>query len=175
MKEETATATVRRPEIFKVAPGDAFFEIADEIEDLIARRAYELFACRGFAHGYDREDWIRAQSEIVVDVPVDVAETEKEITVRADVPGLNANDLEVRVAPRALCITGQRPTAPVQEGETTVYSERRSNRIFRALDLPCEIDPDKADATLENGLLEIKLLKVGTGKKIPVRAKAASA
>jgi HSP20 family molecular chaperone IbpA len=62
-----------------------------------------------------------------------------------------------------------------QEGEQTVYSERRSNQIFRALDLPSEIDPDKAGATLENGILEIRLLKVGTGKRIPIRARAASA
>jgi len=175
MREQTATDMVGGLEIFKFAPGDPFFELGDQIEGLIARRAYELFEARGFAHGFDREDWLRAQSEIVVNVPVDVIETETEIIVRADVPGLSENDLEVRVAPRALCITGKREVASKQEGEQTVYSERRSNQIFRALDLPSEIDPDRAGATLENGILEIKLLKVGTGKRIPVRARAASA
>jgi len=175
MKEQTAANTAGGPEIFKFAPGDPFLELAEEIEGLVARRAHELFEARGCVHGFDREDWRRAQEEIVVNVPVDVIETETEIIVRGDVPGLGENDLEVRVAPRALCITGKRQAASNQEGEQTVYSERRSDQVFRVLELPSEIDPDRAGATLENGILEIKLLKVGTGKRIPVRARAASA
>jgi HSP20 family protein len=162
-------------EISKLAPGDPFFALANEMEELISRRAYELFEARGLGHGSDREDWLRAQSEIVVNVPIDVTETETELTVRADVPGLGENDLEVRVAPRAICITGKRQSAFTQEGEKTVYSERRSNQVFRTLDLPSEIDPESASAALENGILEINLFKVGTGKRIPVRARVASA
>jgi HSP20 family molecular chaperone IbpA len=41
--------------------------------------------------------------------------------------------------------------------------------------LPSEIDPDKVKATVSDGILEIQLLKVGLGKKVPVLAKAASA
>lgn len=175
MKDQTATDIVGGPKIFKVAPGDPFRELSEEIEGLIARRAYELFEARGCTHGFNREDWLRAQSEIVVNVPLDVIETEAEIIVRADVPGLRENELEVRVTPRALCITGKREVASNQEEEQAVYSERRARQILRALDLPSEIDPDRAGATLGNGVLEIKLLKVGTGKKIPVLARAASA
>jgi HSP20 family molecular chaperone IbpA len=43
------------------------------------------------------------------------------------------------------------------------------------LELPGEIDPDRVDATVRNGILEIKLLKVGLGKKVPVIGKAAYA
>jgi HSP20 family molecular chaperone IbpA len=43
------------------------------------------------------------------------------------------------------------------------------------LDLPSEIDPDRVDATVGNGILEIKLLKVGLGRKVPVLGKAAFA
>jgi HSP20 family protein len=173
--KETPADMVGGPEIFKLAPGDPFLELAEEIEGLVARRAYELFEARGCAHGFDREDWRRALSEIVVNVPVDVIDAETELIVRADVPGLSENDLEVRVSPRALCITGKREVISSEEGKQTVYSERRSDQVFRVLDLPSEIDPDRAAATLENGILEIKLLKVGTGKRIPVRARAASA
>ncbi len=175
MNEKAATDMVGRPEIFKLAPGDPFLELAEEIERLVARRAYELFEARGCAHGFDREDWLRAHSEILVNVPLDVTETETGLIVRADVPGLGENDVEVLVAPRALCIIGKRQATSNEEGKQTVYSERRANQIFRALDLPAEIDPDRAGATLENGILEIKLNKVGTGKRIPVRARAASA
>jgi HSP20 family molecular chaperone IbpA len=43
------------------------------------------------------------------------------------------------------------------------------------LDLPSEIDPDRVNATVRDGLLELKLSKVGLGKKVPVLARAAAA
>ena len=175
MRDQTATNLIRAPEILNLSAGDPFFELAQEINELIARRAYELFASRGFAHGQDSEDWLRAQSEILVNAPVDITETEIGLALRVEVPGFSEQDLEVRVAPRALCITGKRQEASEQKEGNTVYSERRSNQIFRVLDLPSEIDPDRVDATLSDGIIEINLLKVGVGKKIPVRARAASA
>jgi len=174
MKDQTGDMA-GGPETFNVAPADPFVELAQEIEGLISSRAFELFAARGGNHGSDLQDWLVAQSEILVNVPLDLTETETELTIRADVPGLSENDLEVRVAPRAICITGQRPVASNEPGEQAVYSERRANRIFRTLDLPSEVDPDRAAASLANGVLEVKLFKVGTGKKIPIRARAASA
>jgi len=156
-------------------PGDAFFELSQEFTDLISRRAYELYLLRGCADGHDREDWLQAASEILLNVPVDVLETENGLRIRADVPGFSEKELEVRVTPRSLCITGMREDESEQNDEKAVYAERRSNQIFRALDLPCEIDADRVDATVNNGILEIKLLKVGLGKKVPVLAKAATA
>ena len=163
------------PETLKLSPGDAFFELAQELSDLISCRAYELFESKGFAHGHDREDWLQAASEILLNVPVDVKETEAGLTIRADVPGFSEKDLEVRVAPHSVCITGERQQPSEQDEVKTVYSERRSNRIFRVLNLASEIDTEKMNATVADGVLEIKLLKVGLGKKIPVLAKTAGA
>ena len=112
---------------------------------------------------------------MLLNVPVDLTETETELTIRANVPGFSEKDLEVRLAPRSVCITGKREEVSEQTEEKTVYSERRSNRIFRVLNLPSEIDPDRVSATVSEGILEIKLLKVGLGKKVPVVANAASA
>jgi HSP20 family protein len=175
MSEETAPQLVRAREILNLSAGDPFFDLAQEINNLITRRAYELYEYRGFMNGHDAEDWFHAVSEVLLNVPADVTETETQLTIRADVPGFTEKDLEVRVAPRFLCITGKRQQVSEQTEERSVYSERRSNRIFRVLDLPSEVDPDNVDATVSDGLLEVKLLKVGLGKKVPVRAKAASA
>ena len=153
--------------------GEPFIEPAQEINDLIARRAYELFESSGFTHGRALEDWLRAESEILLQAPADVTETETGFTIHADVPGFGEKDLEVRVAPRSLCITGKRQEASDQKEGKTVYSERRPKHIFRVLDLPCEIDPDTVNTTVSDGLLEIKLLKVGLSKKVPL-AKAAT-
>ena len=130
--ERPAAVVPVQRSVVKFFPGDPILELAQEINDLIAHRAYELFEARGFAHGYDREDWLRAESEIL-DVPVDVTETETKLTVRADVPGFSEKNLEVRVAPRSLCIIGKRPEASEQKEEKTVYSERHSTQISRVL------------------------------------------
>ena len=154
---------------------DAFLELTDEIDDLIARRAYELFESSGFTHGHAHEDWLRAESEILLNVPVDITETETELTVRADVPGFSEKDIEVRVAPRSLCIVGQRHESSEQKEGKTIYSERSATQIFRVLDLPFQIDTDRVNAIVSDGILAIKLVKAGLGKKISVRAKAAAA
>src|SRR2546425_4269231 len=172
---ETATELLRAPEIFKLFPGDPLFERAQEIKELIARRAYELSEARGFSHGHELEDWLRAQSEILRGGPVDIRETETELTICAEVPGFRERDLEVRVEPRRLFISGKRQEGPERRQGKTVYSERQANQIFFVLDLPAPIDPDKVNATLSDGVLEVKLLKTEAGKKIAVRTKAASA
>ncbi len=175
MKNETPRQLVRTPEIHSAFAGDPFIEPAQEINDLIARRAYELFESSGFTHGHAHEDWLRAESEILLQTPVDVTETETGFTIRADVPGFREKDLEVRAAPRSLCITGKRQESSDQKEGTTIYSERHTKQLFRVVGLPAEIDPDRVNATVSDGLLEIKLLKVGLGKKVPVLAKAATA
>jgi HSP20 family molecular chaperone IbpA len=153
--------------------GEPFIEARREISELIARRAYELFESSGYTHGHAHEDWLRAESEILLQAAVDVTETETGFTVRADVPGFGEKDLEVRVAPRSLCITGKRHESSDQKEGTAIYSERTSTHIFRVLSLPAEIDRDTVNATVSHGLLEIKLLKAGLSKKVPL-AKAAT-
>ena len=70
---------------------------------------------------------------------------------------------------------GGREEASEQKEEKAVYSQRRSKHIFRLLDLPSEIDLDGVKATVREGLLEIKLSKVGLGEKDRMVAKAATA
>ena len=175
MSQETATQVVRAPEIQNPSGGHPFFDLAQEVNSLIARRAYELYESRGSVHGHDTEDWLDAVSEILLNVFPDITETETELTIRADVPGFSEKDLEVRVAPRSVCITGKREEVLEQTEENSAHSERRSNRIFCVLDLPSEVAPDKVDATVSDGMLEVRLLKVGLGKKVAVRAKSATA
>ena len=174
IKGSPAPVTSVPVSVLKV-PGDLIFDLASEIKDSIERRAYELFECRRFEHGHDREDWLRAESEILLNFPLDITEGKTELTVRADVPGFREKDLRVQAAPRCLCISGRREEASEQNEDEAVYSHRRSRQLFRLLDLPSEIDPNGVKATVRDGLLEIKLSKVGLGEKERVVAKAATA
>ena len=80
MRIETESKRFLAPEVSTLNPGDAFFELSQEFRDLISRRAYELFELRGSVDGHDREDWLQAVSEILLDVQVDVVETETGLT-----------------------------------------------------------------------------------------------
>ncbi len=155
--------------------GEPFFDLAQEINNLIAARAYEIFEARGSAHGRDIEDWLLAVSEILLNLPVQITETETGMTLRAEVPGFTEKELEVRVVPCSVCISGKRRDAPGQTDESAADSLRSPDRIFRVLDLPSEVDPMRVDASAGGGILEIHLVKMGSRKVVPVRAKAASA
>ena len=176
MGVETDSVRFRAPESPALGPGDAFFELSEEVRDLISSRAYELFELRGSVHGHDREDWLQAVSEILVNAPVDVVMTEAGITIRAALPGFSEKELEVRVAPRSVCITGKRLEPLEQKDEEAAVSvERRAKQVFRAVELPYEVDPASVRAAVSDGILEITLLKVGLGKRISILASAASA
>jgi HSP20 family protein len=151
----------------------SFLQNIADIQKRIARRAYELFASNGFTDGHDLEDWLVAESELLGKMPIELNETEKELTVKADLPGFTEKDIEIRVEPRRLFITGKREekSEDKKKGET-VYSER-SNEVFRTIDLPAEIDPDKVKATLHKGELEITMPTKEIGKKVMIEHKVA--
>lgn len=158
----------------KAATEGSFLQSVTDMQNQIARRAYDLFALSGFTDGHDLEDWLLAESQLLGKMPVELSETDKELTVSAAVPGFNDKDIDIRVEPRRLFITAKREekSENKQKGQTFFYSER-SNEVFRTIDLPADIDPDRVKATLSKGELEITMQKKEPGKKVMVQEKAA--
>jgi HSP20 family protein len=149
-------------------------ERAQEINQRVARRAYELFESRGSSHGHDHEDWISAQAEIVRNVPVDIRERESDLTIYAEVPGFSEESLEIQVEPLALCIASCPQDASRQDEGKFIYSERHANPIFRVIDLPSPVDPQTAALALSDGVLEIRISKVVAGREMAAQANAAA-
>jgi len=165
--------TTESPVIFKLLPEDHFFQVIDDIHTLIARRAYKLFSASGFTHGHDLEHWLKAESEIMESVSLEVSETPEAITAKAKLPGLRAKDIEIHVEPRRLFVSGQREEKTnSRKEEKASDSEQFSNWIFCALDLPAVIDPEKASATFSNDQLQIKLPKQKEETLIAAKAAA---
>ena len=169
----TKSQSSNQPPILKLMDGDPFFRRMGEIHNTLARRAYELFDGRGRQDGHDLEDWLRAESELLSPTPVEISEAGDQVIVRADVPGFRDQDLELRVEPHRLIISGKREEIRDQKKQKILYSERRSDEVCRVIDLAEEIDSDKVKATLQDGTLEVTLLKTRPAKKIPVATKAA--
>lgn len=153
---------------------NSFVKRMQDIENAIARRAHELFASRGFTDGQDVSDWLTAESEVLEPFPLKLSETEEEITLKADLPGFSEKDIEVRVEPWYIFIGGRREekTESKQKGEV-VSAESRSSGVFRAINLPAEVDSEKVEAAFDKGVLQIVLPKKEAGKKVAIENKAA--
>jgi HSP20 family protein len=142
-----------------------------EIYDATARRAHELFERRGYAHGHHLEDWLRAESELLQPVPIEIIEDDDKLSVRAEVPGFKAKELDIRVEPSRLLIRGRKEEET--ERKTAIYSESQTSEIFRVVNLPLEVNPEKVTAALQDGVLLVSLPKVATTKTTRVEIKAA--
>jgi HSP20 family protein len=142
-------------------------EIVDQYSqmiDVIARRAFEIFESRGGSPGHDLEDWIRAETELLHPVPLNVSESSGEYVVRAEVPGFGSKDIEVNVQPCCLSISGKRETTKEEENARMIRSEWCADQIFRTLNLPSDIDPSKVSTTLKDGILTVDLPKAQIAK-----------
>jgi HSP20 family protein len=156
----------------KLLSGSDLFDRIQEVSNSIARRAFEIFDARGRADGYAPDDWLRAESELLHPVHLCIAESDDALTVRAEVPGFSAKELQVGVDPHHLTISGKRETSEERTNKKTVYREQCSNQIFRAIDLPAEVDTSKVTTRLNDGVLEVSLPKVAKTAKGPGRRKA---
>jgi len=149
-------------------------DLGDRIQDLfnsITRRAFEIFDGRGRADGHDLEDWLRAESELLHPVHLDIAESDDALSVHAEVPGFSAKELEVSVEPHRLTISGKRETSKERTSKKTIYTEQCSSQIFRAINLPTEVDSSKVAATLKDGVLELVMPKAVKAQNVRVEEK----
>jgi len=101
---------------------------------------------------------------------LDVSEADGAYTVRAELPGVAPEDVEVSVTGNVLTIRGEKK----QESESPGRSERRYGKFVRALEFPTDLDGGKVEARSKNGVLTVTLPKSAEAqkneKKIAVKA-----
>lgn len=97
-----------------------------------------------------------------VGLPLDVYATSDEVTIYAAIPGLGPDDVEISINQGTVTISGQLPNVASSEeakGATWYLHELGSGAFQRSVTLPVEVDANKADATIENGVLRLRLPK----------------
>jgi HSP20 family molecular chaperone IbpA len=163
------------PRVRRLLEGDGLLERMNSLQNEIARRAFQLFERNGFRMGEDLENWLRAESELLHPIQVELAEDEdrNELILRAELPGFTEKDVEVKTEPGRIYITGKLEEKKEEKKEKTLYSELRSREVFRSIELPEQIDPEKVQATMSHGVLELRMPRAETQKKVPVKVKAA--
>ena len=158
----------------KLLPGRDLLDRVQNVSNSIARRAFEIFEDRGRAFGHDLEDWLRAESEFLHPIHLDIAESDDAVTVRAEVPGFSAKELEVGVEPHRLTISGKREiNRRSGKQKDHLHGALCRNQIFRAIDLPAEVASSKVTASLKDGVLELSMPKVTKTQKVRVEEKPA--
>jgi len=100
--------------------------------------------------------------------PVDVAETQEKIIVRAEVPGMKQEEIQIEFENGLLSIRGERKFLK-EEGVTYHRVERTFGNFSRSFTLPRTIDPERIAATYRDGVLEIEVPKKEEAKPKQIR------
>lgn len=104
-------------------------------------------------------------------IPVDVYETDEEVIVKAEVPGIKKEDLEINLQENTLTIRGQSKEETEVQEEGYYRRELRTGSFYRAIPLPAEVKSEEIKATCDNGVCTIrapKALEAKVGRKISV-------
>ncbi len=104
---------------------------------------------------------------------LDLNESEKEITVRAEIPGVDPQDFDISVSGNVLTISGEKKSESEERGDNVYRAERRFGSFRRSIALPEVVDLEKISADYNKGVLTIHLAKSerATARRIPVSTK----
>ncbi|MFA5826599.1 MAG: Hsp20/alpha crystallin family protein [Gallionellaceae bacterium] len=113
----------------------------------------------------------RKAMEIEPQIKMDVKEADGKYIVKAEIPGVNKDDIHVTVDGNMVCISAEvKQEKEEKEGERVIRSERSYGMASRSFTLADEVDQSKVEAKYNNGVLELTLPKKpgSTSKKIAI-------
>jgi len=90
---------------------------------------------------------------------VDIHETDKMVTVSADLPGIDKKDVKVEVENGVLVISGERKSEKEEKDENSHRIERSFGRFMRSFSLPSSVDGTSVKAKMDKGVLKVELAK----------------
>ena len=121
----------------------------------------ELFA--DFGKGFFLKP-VAFPAEVEVKMKVDVKEDDKAYTVRAEIPGVKKEDIQIDIDGPQISIRAEvKQEKEEKKGERTVYSERSYGMASRSFQLPLEVDAQSVKAEYKDGLLNLVLPKKANG------------
>ena len=132
--------------------------LREEMNDLFARFLPEVSSNGG---NLLSSDW----------PSLDVSETDNEIQIKMDTPGLKAEELNIEITGDVLRISGEHEETQEESDRKYHRIERRSGSFERAIRLPCMVNEQQIDAECKDGVLTITLAKTEEAKphRIPVK------
>ena len=120
-------------------------------------------------HPYDRP---YVADERAYALPLDMIAKDDEYVITAAVPGLKPDDLSVEVLGETVTIRGEIKSEQNGEQDGYLLQERRYGKFSRTLNFPVELDGAKAEASVENGVLTLRVPKAETARPKTIKVKA---
>jgi HSP20 family protein len=102
---------------------------------------------------------------------VDISETKDDFVVKAELPGLEAKDVNVSISGNVLTIKGEKKAEEEEKDEHYHRVERYSGSFQRVFQLPSGVKADKVEASFDKGVLKVTLPKVEEAKKKEIEVK----
>jgi HSP20 family protein len=127
---------------------------------------------RLFEDAFIRPGWFAPAWGAAEILPVDVYETGDAVVVKATVPGVKPEEIDVTVTGDLLTIKGEFKQEAKVEKPNYLRQERRFGSFCRQVGLPAGVNADKANATFENGVLTLEMPKVEAVKPKTVKVVA---
>lgn len=121
-----------------------------------------LFGVPQKGDSWEKAEWLPA---------VDVAETNNEVVVNVEAPGMDPKEFEISLKEGTLTISGEKKQEKVEGEEDYHLVERRYGTFTRSILLPQEVESDKISASYKNGVLTVTLPKSREAKKKEVKVK----
>ena len=117
------------------------------------------------------ERWFRFDEMEARPPAVDVFEEKDDIVVKAELPGMEKDNIEVNLTDHTLTIKGEKKKEGEVKKENYYRAERSYGSILRTLELPKEVQSDKVKAAFKNGILEIRMPKTEEAKSKEIKVK----
>ena len=114
--------------------------------------------------GFGRRRFFREFRDVREPI-VDVWENDEYVFVTAELPGASKDDIELNVTENAVEIKATLKSEEKEEGKEGIRMSRTFSSFYKYVTLPSAVDPDSAEATFSNGVLEIKIKKQKPEKK----------
>jgi HSP20 family protein len=135
----------------------ALTRFRDEMDDLFGR----FFSGGPLAAGAFGATWPR----------MDLEESDKDLTVTAELPGVDPKQIDINVTGNVLTLRGEKKDEREEKGRDYHYVERQYGSFHRSVQLPSSVESDKVDATFKDGVLTIRMPKhpEARPKKITVK------
>jgi HSP20 family protein len=117
------------------------------------------------------ERWFRAEGFLTNAPALDVFEDKDDLVVKAELPGMEKDNVEVNLTDHTLTIKGEKRKEEEVKEEKYYRSERSYGSFVRTLELPATVQVDKIKASFKNGILEIRMPKTEEAKTKEIKIK----
>ena len=161
-----STVAVQKVEVGTLKSLPVFEQIEKHLKD-VQRRAFDLFEGRGCELGHELEDWLKAEREVFGQCASEMVETEKENELQMALPGFDAKEVQVTASPSEIMVHAQTKAEKKTENSNVVWTEFGSHDVYRRFEMPQHVKVENTTATLDKGILRIKVAKVTAAKEKP--------